>query len=640
MKKLANKYFLVLLGIILIIPAQAQLFNQYKNKMGGIIYPQFPIQKERKNMLTLEVIEKNMIGTAAKNVIKNEKIAGALTGKGGVLADESTINETELIPIVFPTDGNLLAEVYFSDWTSDKDNIKLEKVFHRWVEKGESIEAIVSYKLYSIPGKKLIFTQEPIWVNSYVPNSSGMPLTGNQLQAALKSTAKTWAKEQIKNNFGLHYKSINIPVYTIKGVDKDEKKQAEEIQEKIIELMSSYKYNNKDSKYTKNVNECIGFWENQLKNYKPGTTKKKESIINDKNAWCLFYNIAIANVLLDNESKARKNINKALALKKVKTKDIVNKKGEKKGEVKTMFSPKEQSYLAELDEMIDVYYAGIKANNPKFVDFVVSREKRKKASLFAREYATNLYLSEAFDLKVPVGFTCRNLRNDQPKSIEGKINDDKNNINYTLKKSILYFATHKYIANIANSDNSIKTKQKYSSNLLPYKYNVSFRLPYQITHYKVKTSSKDNWEASSLIQYDYNGDILINNIMLKDKWAFMGWCKITETDALKVQQSTYRIKHNDYVTTSITKETQKIEREREIKFFSAYIQKLLSTEPLETKEISRNTNSEKYNYNTDKIIISGNGNSESLAFSVDKDDKANWIKVISGNQKVTRNIVY
>ncbi len=638
MKKLVNKYLLVLLGIILIIPAQAQLFSQYKNKMGRIVYPQFPIQKERKNMLVLEVIEENMIGSAAKKVIKNEKIAGALTDKGGALADESTINETELIPIVFPTDGNLLAEVHFSDWSSDKDNIKLEKVFHKWVEKGESVKAIVSYKLYSIPGKKLIFTQNPIWVNSYVPNSSGMPLTGNQLQSALKSTAKTWAKEQIKNNFGLHYKSINLPVYTIKGVDKDEKKQAEEIQEKIIELMSSYKYNNKDSKYTESVNECIGFWENQLKNYKPGTTKKKESIINDKNAWCLFYNIAVANVLLDNESKARKNMNKALALKKVKTKDIVNKKGEKKGEVKTMFNPEEQSYLAELDEMIDVFYAGIKANNPKFVDFVVSSEKRKKAALFAREYATNLYLSEAFNLKVPVSFTSRNLRDDQPKLIEGEIND--NNISYTLKKSILYFATHKYIANVANSDNSITTKQKYSSNLLPYKYNVSFRLPYQITHYKVKTSSKDNLEASSLIQYDYNGDILINNVMLKDKWIFMGWCKITEADALKVQQSTYRIKHNDYITTSITKETKKIEREREIKFFSAYIQKLLSTEPLETKEISRNTNSEKYNYTADKIIISGNGNSESLALSVDKDDKGNWIKIISGNQKVTRNIVY
>jgi len=606
--------------------------------MGRIVYPQFPIQKERKNMLVLEVIEENMIGSAAKKVIKNEKIAGALTDKGGALADESTINETELIPIVFPTDGNLLAEVHFSDWSSDKDNIKLEKVFHKWVEKGESVKAIVSYKLYSIPGKKLIFTQNPIWVNSYVPNSSGMPLTGNQLQSALKSTAKTWAKEQIKNNFGLHYKSINLPVYTIKGVDKDEKKQAEEIQEKIIELMSSYKYNNKDSKYTESVNECIGFWENQLKNYKPGTTKKKESIINDKNAWCLFYNIAVANVLLDNESKARKNMNKALALKKVKTKDIVNKKGEKKGEVKTMVNPEEQSYLAELDEMIDVFYAGIKANNPKFVDFVVSSEKRKKAALFAREYATNLYLSEAFNLKVPVSFTSRNLRDDQPKLIEGEIND--NNISYTLKKSILYFATHKYIANVANSDNSITTKQKYSSNLLPYKYNVSFRLPYQITHYKVKTSSKDNLEASSLIQYDYNGDILINNVMLKDKWIFMGWCKITEADALKVQQSTYRIKHNDYITTSITKETKKIEREREIKFFSAYIQKLLSTEPLETKEISRNTNSEKYNYTADKIIISGNGNSESLALSVDKDDKGNWIKIISGNQKVTRNIVY
>ena len=647
MKKIVNICFITLLCLISVIPAKAQLFDKYKFETASITYYQFPVVQERCKSLTVEVIQENDLGKAASSIIKSDRINNALTGESGIFADEHTVREPIiLIPSIFPTSGDLYMEVNYSNWSEDKKSLSLDKTMYRYVKNGIQINAIVSYKLYLMPEKKLIYTQKPIWVESYIQKSSSSQssssamLGGNELEAALKNVAEGWATKQIVDKYSIAKKSISIPVYITKGLDRDDKKQSEDIQEKMLGLISSYRYSNQSDEYVASVKECISFWEDQLKNYTPGTTKKKESVINDKNAWCLYYNIAVANLLIGHTKTSASNMKKCMALNKINKKEFFNKKGEKKGEATFMYDAERHFYFYAVNNTLKNYFDGINNMNPEFVALLTTSKMREATCTFAREISANTYISEIMGLEIPAEFTSDHLSLEQPKMVKETISDKNINVNATIKKQMLYFLTHKYSAKYATDDMSVKTKQLYSSRMIPYTFKTDFGLVKSVDHYKAKTNDKKKIVGSSHFMYDYNGDILLNQTIFKDRGGFITWCKITDADALEVKYVNYRIKHNDLNPTSIQIETQTIERSRDLSWFTGFIEKLISKEPFETTELSNNTDNEKITYKKNKITLVTNGKSNSGNYNVTTDDKDNWIEIIANDQVSKRTIVY
>ncbi len=645
MKRLINITLIITLCLASTLPGKAQLFKKYKFETAGFYYYQFPVTQERCRTLTVEVIEENDLGHAASSVIKSKRINNALTGDGGILADQHTVREPILlIPYVFPTSGDLYLEVNYSSWGENKESLSLDKTMYKFVENGTQINTIVSYKLYLMPGKKLIYTQNPIWVESYISGGSGsgssIMMGGNELEAAMKSIAEGWSRSEVQSKYSIAHKSVSLPVYIVKGLDRDEKKQAEDIQEKMMELISGYRFSNQTEDYVASVKECINFWEGQLKNYTPGTTKKKESVINDNNAWCLYYNVAVANLLIGNTKTSAKNMKKCMALNKVKKKEFFNKKGEKKGEMTFMYDAERHFYFHKINNTLKNYFDGINNMNPDFVELVTNTELRDKSQTFAREFAANSYISELMGLEIPAQFTSAKLSNEQPKIVTSTISDKEENINCTIKKSFLYFITHKYNAYVKREDMSLKTKQVFTSRMLPYSYKYDFGFIKSVTHNKAKTSDKKKIIGHTDFMYDYNGDILVNQTFIKDRGGFITWCHITKDDALQLKTVDYRIKQNKLTPTSITLETNTIDRKRDINWITGYIEKLISKEPFETEELSNVTDNEKITYSTSSIKVVSNGKSTSGKYTVQSDEFGNWTEINSVNQESKRTIVY
>lgn len=640
MKKLVNIWLIVILVLTITVPAKAQLFHKYKFETASFSYYQFPVVKERCRTLTVEVIEENDLGKAASSIIKSDRINNALTSDNGIFADEHTVREPiTLIPSVFPTKGDLYLVVNYSNWSENKKSLSLDKTMHRWIKGGTQINAIVSYKLYLMPENKLIYTQKPIWVESYVSKKSTEIMTGNELEAALKSTAANWAKKEITSKYSLDRKYVTLPVYIPKGIEKSEKKNAEEIQEKMLALITDYRYSNQSEEYIAGVKECIGFWKDLLKNYKPGSKKKKESGINDNNAWCLYYNIATANMLLGNTKTAAKNMKKCMALNKVKKKEFFNKKGEKKGEMKFMYDAERHYYFHTFKKTLKNYFDGINNMDPKFVSFITNTKLRAKSKVFVREFSVNSYMSEIMGLEIPATFTSDQLSKEQPKLVTETISDENETVNCSIKKSFLYFATHKYIAKASNDDMSVKTRQVFTSRMMPT-YVTDFNLVKSIEHRKGKTNDKKRITGNSYFMYDYNCDILLTQDILKDRGGFITWCHITKADALEAKTINYRIKHNEFNPTSMQITTNTIERSRDLNWITAFIEKLFSKEPFETTELSNNTEKEKITYSKNKIKVVANGKTKSGKYSVVSDENGNWTEVVADDQVSKRTIVY
>ncbi len=647
MKKLIKKILFGVVGISLIVPARAQLINPYKEEVANLTYLQFPIQKERKNWLHINVVEENLLGTAAKNVIKNDKIANALTGTNNQLLGDSEKQDDykyRVIPEVFPTDGDLYLEVYVSQQEYTKENMKLEKQYGEYVKNGQQIGGKVSYKVYvgSPTGKKLVYEQKPVWLLSYLAGGStnsptGGMLTGSQIEAGRKTNARSWAKRQVLDLYGLRYRTISVPIMLLKAYNKEEKSKAEEMQTKTVELVNEFGTKVGTADYLKEVANVISYYNGELKNYRPGTSKK-EATINDKNAWCLYYNLAVLNILANNESQVKVNINKALALKETKVKEITNKKGEKVGEASGMQSYQVQSYLHGLDYMYQKFFAGIKANNPEFVALLLNGEKKKEASKLALGLSSSLYLSEIMGIDVPVDFT--KTSDNRPKVMTEKVEDNGKTVNCTIKKSLLYILTKKYVGKMATSDNSLKSKQIFASNILPFHTTV-FGLTAQANFKKVKRSDKLQLTGFSKIMYDYNGDIIITNQMLKDKMMFiLPKDFISDKDALGVETTEYRVSLKNNTATAINGNTTIIERQRNLGWFSAFITRIIDKDPFETTELSNTKSTNKFTYSGNQITVSKDKKSEKLSYQQKSDDKGNWIDEEIGKIKATRTLVY
>ncbi|MDA3890303.1 MAG: hypothetical protein PF517_01415 [Salinivirgaceae bacterium] len=649
MKRFTKQLLLLVLCAIGFIPAQAQLINQFKKETGVCSYLQFPTQKERKSKIEIKVIEENMLGTIAKKVIKNDAIAGALTGEGGVFGDEIQRIEMDLIPGVFVTDGDLLAEVSYSAEFKSKKTMWLPEETYNTMSpsEGSKIQALVSFKVYTLPDKQLIYSQDKMWVNgmmkkstSNTTSSGNVSMTsGSAIESATKRMVTSWSKGKLDMLYGMGIRNKTLTSYMIKKQEKADRKAAKVIQAKLVGCINTLRKDRTGDAYNAELDECIAHYNKMIKKHKPGTKKQREALVTDKNVWCMYYNLAAANLLKGNESAAKANIEKALKIRIVKTKVIKNKKGEKIGEASGMI-PSGYFEIGALKGIIDSYFGGVKNMPKEFVAFLNSEDDMRNATSLAREWGANILLSTEFGLETPANFKPGKI-SDGAKSYTGSVTEGNKIVNFVFKPAF-FIPTFGYALTATDADNTIKSKIKYYNGSLRPK-GATYRNSYQLglgddkyvtlasgNYYKtgkeLKTKLKLNVGASNAkgnkkpfsgvkFQYDYNGDILITCVIHHEKWLFYGWVCDNADEYLGITRSQVRVKHNNFTdVTGLQISNTKIERQRNAKFFEAFMKKsttgkfpadeILNETKTKTIDISKKTaNNDEHGNNIEEKIL-------------------------------------
>jgi len=604
-----RKLLIIGLSFLFLNSANAQLINQFKKETGTCSYLQFPTQKERKSEVTIKIIEENLLGKVAEKVIKNEAIAGALTQEGGILGDESEDIKMELIPDVFVTDGELLAEVSFSGEFKSKETMWLPEETYNSLDDGIKIQALVSYKVYTMPDKKLIYTQDKMWVNGMMAKSSSNTSTsgsismtsGDAITSATKNMVIGWSKGKLDMLYGMGVRNKELTAYMIKKQEKEDKKAAEAIQEKLVACIKTLRKDRTGDAFNADLDECIAHYNKMIKKHQPGTKKQKDALVTDNNVWCMYYNLAVANFLKGNESEAKANIEKASKLRIVKTKEFTNKDGEKIGEASGMI-PSGYYEIGALKLAIDSYFSGVKNMPKEFVAFLNSEDDMRNANSLAREWGANILLSTEFGLETPANFKPGKI-SDGAKSYTGSVTEGDKTVNFVFKPA-LFIPTFGYALTATDAENTIKSKIKYykgSFRPMGATYRNSYRLGlgddkfvtlatgnYYKTGKELNTKLKLNAGASNAkgnkkpfsgvkFQYDYNGDILITCEIHHEKWLFYGYVCNQTDEYLGVTRSQVRVKHNNF--TEVTKleiSNTKIERQRSAGFFEAFMTKSTS----------------------------------------------------------------
>ncbi len=636
MKQLTSKFLMVVLAAFILLPVKAQLINQFKTDDASISFVQFPTQKEKKATLTYEMVMESVVSKAVDKVVKNEAIANAMK-TGLSVGKESELPEIKgIIPFIFPTDGDLHAEIIYSPSKMGEDFLNMERVMYNYVNGGTNVEVIAAFKVYSMPGKKLIYTQDKRMVEGYVKKSSsssaGSSMGGMATAADQENIARRWALDQIRDMYGLRSKYHAFPVYRLKKLDGDVKDRAKDVQDKFVELTAQWDGKNKSADFQKDVKECMAHWEGLLKQHKPGTEKQGEALVTDNNVWCLQHNLAIGHLMLGQKKQAMSLINKAVEIRKPEVKEITNKSGKKVGEASGIQNNEDQAVLAETRRVIKHYFEGVENMKPAFVDMVMDDANILKASRLAREVAANFYISSLYDLNVPTPFVSTSIAG-EPKLIKGEVND----VNYSIKKQLLYFLTKSHTMKM-NGD-GIATKQILGRTYLPASvdycgatcsnwignYDAGIYFASGVGFRKAKDLQKNKYLGSSSIQYDWNGDILINNYKLNDNALFMFFMDIKPGEALGVKKDEIRVKHDNFEVKSFEVKTSDIERERDMSFFEAWIQKIIAKGSLlETSEISNESVEKSYTYSSNKLKIKKDGKTSNESITIEKDDKGNW----------------
>lgn len=659
---------LILAGVFLASLTNAQIINQFKKEETFCSYLQFPTQKERKSKMTIEIIEENLLGNVANKVIKNEAIAGALTGKGGVLGDQTEeVIELDLIPGVFVTDGDLLAEVSYSgEFMSKKTmNIPIEMYGKYDVSKGamNDIMALVSFKVYTMPDKKQIYASDKVWVKGQKSSTgttsttqSGMSVTttsGADMEADVKRMVTGWSKKKLDMMYGMGVRNRSLTAYLLKKYDdKELKKKAQETQENLLACINTMRKDRTGEEYNAKVDACLAHYKNMLKQYKPGVKKQKEAQVTDNNVWCLYYNIAVANFLKGNSKEAKSYISKAYEMRKPNVKDITNKKGEKVGSFQGPTFNAGFDDIQATKEIINNYFNGISTTPKNFVAFLNSEEDMRAASKIAREYAANMMVSALVGFEAPVDFVRSDIK-EGVKSFNGTATEGDKTVDYTVKKtwhSFIPLNANKYVLNAQSADKTTNVKLGYYKSLSPrstlYRNSYALRtgeksyytLPSgayydnskvndKTKYFVGKSNAKGNKKPFSGVkfQYDYNGDIIVTGKAIRDKGLWYGWVLTNDSEYLGAIEFTGRIKNNNYKeATAINFEKTVIERERNMKFFEAFTQKSL-TGTIDAEEISKNTSSKKVDV-TKKVVS--------------KDDKGNAVNEKISKSELSRTYVY
>lgn len=640
--KLKN-VLLIGLSVFCLNTVDAQLINQFKKEEGVCTYLQFPTQKERKSEMTIQVIEENMLGNIAEKVIKNDAIAGALTSS--LLSDEKAEPiKLKLIPDVFFTDGDLLAEVSYSGEFKSKKTMWLPEETYNTMSpsEGQKIQALVSFNVYTMPNKELIYTLDKMWVNGMMKKSSSNTTTsgnvsmtsGSAIESATKSMVTNWSKRKLDMLYGMGIRNKTLTSYMIKKQEKVDKKAAEAIQEKLIACVNTLRKDRTGDAFNADLDECIAHYNKMIKKHKPGTKKQKEALVTDNNVWCMHYNLAVANLLKGNEKEATANIEKATKLRVRKTKEYTNKKGEKVGESSGMI-PAGYFEISDLKTTIDSYFKGNQNMPKEFVAFLNSEEDMRFASSMIKELGANFMMSTFLGLETPANFVSTDIK-EGAKSFTGSVNEDDAKVDYAVKKTwyaFIPFLQTKYILKGSNSNTGMNAACGYKGDFvtLGNQYSNSYSLylgddkhitlPSYALYKKSKNpSDKTFYTGKSHFQYDYNGDLIITCSINKDKgWWYTTYCVTKASEHIGLIESQIRVKHKDFkAIESVSINKTVIERSRDMKFFEAYMQKMISHVAIPTTELSNKTTSNKVDFSK-KIVNndnSGNMIEEKISHSV------------------------
>lgn len=653
---------LFMLAFVFVAPLHAQLRKPYKTDTYTLTRLQFPTepqQGERARTVNIKVTKEARIGGGDKKG-KSDSRLGKLTSaaskvvddEAGAISDKDFSGGTsKLIPEVFPAEGDYYLEVIVS---SDEraEHLDLEEILQDPEAHGSnnSIGAKMEYKLYDKPegesNRKLIHSNGPYWV---VGEGEGDMMAGaEEIDKSRVDLAERWAREEVMNMYGLGFSTIDVPVYRVKGLDRKEKKEAKDKQEELGSLVQSFQ---RSEEYKNKVKKNLAYWEKMLKKHQPGETKTRKAAVNDENVWTVYSNLAVANFLMGNESKTHSNLDEAMKRNFIDWKETTNKKGEVIGRSKAGIDDTESiANLHIFKRVTDSYYAGIKAMNPKFINFLADKKARQKASKTAREWGINVFLSQLItELDVPVEFVNIGLGSDQPKQITGTIGQDGNKLaDYTIKKSFLFPLTKSYKINIETADGSVKTKQKNGSIMLPnYSYDPYFKLATRIHTRDVDTDSQGKWRAGNgiKIMYDFDGNIILENKMLKEKFVYQQFVGTNKEDALGYRDMAYQFTlEDDLSVKSVDFSSERIDRDRESglgAFFGATFDKMLDPNFVLATDIQFEEDySGTYSFSDEEIITTAHGETKQKNIDMQKDEKGNWTKMTIGETEVSRTIEY
>jgi len=283
-----------------------------------------------------------------------------------------------------------------------------------------------------------------------------------------------------------------------------------------------------------------------------------------------------------------------------------------------------------------------------FIAFLNSEENIRNASILARKVSANVMLSSMLDLDTPANFMPMDYNNDAI-SFTGTMSNGNKNIDFVFKKA---FLLNLFGYKLSATSNNVKVGFKYYANSKRPDGDI-YRDTYSLyvgndehvslasgAYYKTgkdgntklklnggDANAKGNKKpfCGSKFQYDWNGDILITNVINKDKGFWYSWVLTDASEYLGVVETKVRIKHNDFKTIkSLSVETTKIDRARSMGFFEAFMQKSTAG-TISAEELSNTTTKKELNF---------------AKQSIKKDDKGNCISEKNDNIEISRTFVY
>ncbi|MDG5799616.1 hypothetical protein QA597_04485 [Marinilabiliaceae bacterium ANBcel2] len=638
-----KNYLMALFIIMIIMPLNAQLRNPYHTDTHRLSILQFPAGNPEIKARTLEIT----VGSesALDDVTDSNSRLGGLAS--AVVEDERSQTTTQirtLIPDVFPAQDALFLEVTVSNEERGQ-NLELEEVLFEPEahSANQSIGIKVEYRLYHKPeggDKELLESNGPYWI---VGRGEGdMFASSQRIQNSRMALARRWAAENVQNKYGIRYTTINVPVYRVRGLESNLDNQASEKQEELGELIRSFNSQHRTEVYQNKAKENLAFWEKILNEHQPG----EDAPVNDENVWTVYNNLAVANFLLGNREQANQHIEEAIGINYIDWEKTTNNQGEVIGLSRVgIYDEESIANLHIFKRMMESYFPGIDAMNPQFIAFLANSNAREKASTTAREWGMNIFLSQLIsDIDGVVEFVCSEIGSEQPKEITGSITKNGDKLaDYTIKKSFLFALTNAYRIKIETADGAIQTNQKNGSIMLPNGiYNSRFNLISQINISNIKTDSKGRWRSDNGINvmYDYDGNILLESTMLRETGIFNSYVGVNEKDALGVKNMTYLLALNDdFSVKSVDYSSSQIDRDRNIGFFGAFIDKKLDPSTvMETNELYSENSSGSIQLSDNEKIINNNNEAVRKEISRELDNNGNWRVKTIGDIEITRTI--
>ncbi|GEM_PF-6960877 len=657
---------LTLLAFMIILPVNAQLRNPYRTDTYNMRRLQFPTEnpEEKARSLGVSITREARLGgadDAAGDAVDSDsrlgRMAAAATESGVVEDEAGAISDKEvsggtytLIPGVFPAEGRYYLEVIVS--TEERaQNFDLEEIlFEPEAHSGnQSIGVKAEYKLYdSSPetdNRTLLESDGPYWV---VGEGEGDMMAGAQAKDNSRiDLGKRWAVNEVLNKYALRFAWIDVPVYRVRGLDRSERGEADDKQDELGELINSFNRQHRSEEYQNKVRENLAYWEEMLSQHQPGD----DAPVNDENVWTVHNNLAVAHFLLGNRQQAHSHIDEAISMNFIEWEETTNRDGEVIGLSRVgVYDEESIANLHIFKRMMDSYFPGIDAMNPSFINFLADSEARENASNTAREWGINIFLSQLIaDLDVPVEFVSSDLGIEQPKQVTGTITKNGSKVaDYTVKKTFLFPLTNSYRVKIETADGTISTNQKNGSIMLPSSSRDSyFNLSTRLIISDIKTDTRAKWRPGSGINvmYDYDGNILLENIMLKEKFMYQQFAKINKEDALGFRNMTYQFAlEDDFSVKSVDFSSNRIDRNREAgfgAFFGAVFDKILDSNfTLPTTVLFEEDRSGNITFSDDEMIVKSHG--ETSQYNIDKqtDSNGNWTKMTIGDIEISRTIEY